>query len=473
MKLVLDNFTLVIFGASGDLAKKKLLPALYELVKIHDIKDNFRIIGFGRSVYNHETFRNYLGETFAQAKSGVACTDPQFKGFCEKIFYVQGDYEEASAYQRLKEEITLKAQNKQVCSNVLFYLATPPQVSALIIKNLNKTPGLNGKTGQCWNKVIVEKPFGTDLKSARALNHLLAQGFLEKQIYRIDHYLAKETVQNIFAFRFANTFFEQIWNSQCIDNVQIMIAEDFGIFERGRYYEKAGLIRDIIQNHGLQLLATIAMDAPKSDREDAIRDQKLKIFKAIHRMKEKELRNSVVLGQYEGYTQEKNVASDSQVETYAAIKFLINNQRWSNVPFYICAGKNLKKNLTEIVLNFRKPKYEYFKEKNCNFEANQLVIQIQPEEKINLKFGAKRPGEKMIIEPVKMAFDYKTSFTQKGLSAYHRLLEDAILGDQTRYVRKDCVEELWKIVDNIKTGLKNEKPIPYKPKTWGPKVLDF
>ncbi|MFC1616974.1 glucose-6-phosphate dehydrogenase [Candidatus Margulisiibacteriota bacterium] len=447
----LDNFSIVIFGAAGDLTARKLMPALHELAERKKLPKEFRIIGFGRSDFDHQSFRKHFKE---------------FKNLKDKLFFIQGSYSEKTDFDKLRDFIEKEGHEKGICANLLFYLATPPTLASDIINNLHLS-GLSGKATKCqgWHKIIIEKPFGTDLKTAKKLNQILDKAFYENQIFRIDHYLAKETVQNILAFRFANGLFDRIWNKEFIDHIHINITEDFGIRHRGSYYEKAGLIRDIVQNHGLQLLALIAMENPKECLGDCVRDAKIRVFKDIKKVKADE----IVIGQYQGYKKEKNVNPSSDVETFAAIKFRINNRRWKKVPFYLVAGKNLKERKTEIIIQFRPPARNltgFDKEDLC---ANELIIQIQPDETIDLKFGVKKPGAKNIIEPKELKFDYKTSFRIETLTAYHQLLVDVVQGDQTRYVRKDGVEAQWKIIDSIKKIIKNRKPVVYKINSTGPK----
>jgi glucose-6-phosphate 1-dehydrogenase len=468
MAAKLDNFSMIIFGAGGDLTSRKLIPAIYKLVKLGSIPADFRLIGVDQLEYDHETFREAIKNKVKTLS--LETVDRDFENFCRQhLLYVKGTFEDETTYSLLDQQIKEIEDKKGMCDNLLYYLATPPSAAPLIIKGLALV-GLNGKAKECqgWRKIIIEKPFGSDFSSAKKLNEIVDKAFMEEQIYRIDHYLAKETVQNILVFRFGNGMFEPLWNSQYIDRVEITIAEDFGVMHRGAYYEQAGLIRDIVQNHGLQLLAMIAMEAPQSLKADAIRNEKVKIFKAIKRGNPSETLKNVVIGQYEGYRQEENVSPQSEVETFAAIKFLIENRRWNKVPFFVRAGKNLARELTEIIIHFKHPTHEFFGHAGMHAEANQIIIQIQPEEKISILFGAKRPGEEIVMDPVYMEFNYKKSFLQKEITPYHLLILQAIEGDQTRFIRKDGVEECWKIIDKIKDSLKGMRPIVYPIKSWGP-----
>lgn len=470
MKDQIENFAIVIFGITGDLSIRKLLPSLYELAKLNKFAPNYRIVGFATSKETSESFRKRVGEQFDIISPGLIEDRAHFEEFCSKISYIQGDFTKVEDFKKIKNQSEVFSKDNNICDNVLYYLASPPKFASAIINNLHAV-GMSGVAENCtgWRKIIIEKPFGTDLESAKHLNEVVAKGFSESQTYRIDHYLAKETVQNILVFRFANGLFEPLWDRNYIDHVQITIAEDFGVRSRGRYYESSGLIRDIIQNHALQLLTLIAMDPPTEIQMDYLRDEKVKVFRAIRKMTKQEVLENVVLGQYEGYTKEKNVDENSSVETFAAIKFYIDNWRWQGVPFYVRAGKSLKQTKTEINIQFKSPPLNLFGIEHQKIPINRLNIQIQPDEKICLELGAKRPGDKLILDPLVMTFDYKTSFSMERLSPYHRLIYDAIIGDQTRYVRKDGVEELWKIVDKIEEGLaSNRKVYPYKIGSWGP-----
>jgi len=353
----------------------------------------------------------------------------------------------------------------------MFYLSIPPSLAPAVVRGLGKA-GLGGRERSCvgWRKLIAEKPYGHDLESARELNRVIDEVFEERQVYRIDHYLGKEPVQNIMVFRFSNGIFEPLWNRQYIAQVMITIAEDFGIRGRGGYYDEAGLLRDIIQNHGLQLLAAIAMEPPVDLEADSIRDEKSKILRSVRRFTIDSVLDSVVLGQYEGYLAEKGVAPDSKVETFAAVKFHVDNWRWSGVPFYMKAGKNLAKSVTEIVITFRCPPQNYYGPSGgaaCS-TANQVVLGIQPDETVAIRFGAKRPGEQMITDPVFMKFDYRETFQGEGLTPYHRLLLDAIEGNQMNFIRKDSVEHSWEIIDSLKDSVDGQAPEQYPVHSWGP-----
>jgi glucose-6-phosphate 1-dehydrogenase len=469
----LDNFTFIIFGATGDLTIRKLLPAVYELAKQNKLSNNFRIIGFARGQHTHQSFRKELNDRFKENSSHLITDDDHFHQFCKNLYYVQSDYNDKEGYIRLKKEIETATNREGICDNLLFYLATPPAIAKPIIHNLHKIE-LSGISPGCtgWHKIIIEKPFGSDLATAKDLNTIIYEGFREHQIYRMDHYLAKETVQNILVFRFANGLFEQIWNHHFIDHVQITVSENFGIRNRGAYYEKSGLIRDIIQNHALQLLALVAMEAPVSDHAEAIRDEKTKVITSLIKAKKAQKSSSVILGQYNGYLNERQVAKNSNVETFAAIKLYSSMNRWKGVPFYIRAGKQLKDTKTEIFIKFKPTHTNLFKKAKSQLESNELSIKIQPEESISLTVGAKRPGPDIILDPVHMMFDYKSSFREDNLEAYHRLLMDAIVGDQTRFIRNDGIEAQWDIIDYIKAKSSTQTSFPYDTQSWGPIEAD-
>ncbi len=397
-----------------------------------------------------------------------------FNSFLERMFYVPLDLAELEGYHALHREILSLISDTCQCTNVLFYLSTPPSLAPVIVRNLQHA-GLGEK--ECctkgWHKIVVEKPYGRDLQTARELNSVIGEVFSEKRVFRIDHYLGKETVQNIMVFRFSNGIFEPLWNRQHIASVSITIAEDFGIRDRGAFYEEAGLLRDIMQNHALQLLAAVAMEPPVDLSADAVRDEKAKVLRSIRPFTAESVDHSIVLGQYDGYRAEKNVAPDSTVETFAAIKFFIDNWRWKDVPFYVKAGKNLAETVTEIVITFQCPPQNYFgPAASCSYTANQVILRIQPEETIAIKFGAKRPGEAVITDPVFMKFDYKTSFTEAGLTPYHRLLLDAMEGEQMNFIRQDSVEYSWAIIDSIRQAVGSQPPESYPVHSHGPASVD-
>lgn len=466
----LDNFTMVLFGASGDLAARKLFPSVYQLHRWDHLPESWRLICVGRAGHTHESFRTYVLER-VMAFAPESLDDRQsFEQFCRRIFYVDLHLDRPEEYAALAAEIRNTRGEVGLCSNLLFYLSTPPSLAPAIVGNLVRA-GLGGHEHDCpgWRKIVVEKPFGNDLESALELNRMLEEAFDERQIYRIDHYLGKEPVQNIMVFRFSNGIFEPLWNRQYIAQVQITIAEEFGIRGRGAYYEEAGLLRDIVQNHGLQLLAAVAMEPPVELDAEAIRDEKCKVLRSMRLFHRETARETVVTGQYEGYREEKGVAPDSTVETFASLKFMVDNWRWSGVPFFLKAGKCLGRSVTEIVITFRCPPQNFYGEAgSVTCTPNQVILGIQPDETVAIRFGAKRPGEEMVTDPVFMKFDYRKTFAGEGLTPYHRLLLDAIEGNQMNFIRRDSVEHSWQIVDSIRAALEGTVPETYPQHSWGP-----
>lgn len=468
----LDNFTFVLFGAESDLSSRKLLPSLFQLARWEQLPRKYRIIGVARSDIDNDGFRAYARKNIRDHVSGSVPDSETLDSFCENLHYVRADLTKAEGYMLLRREIDTMVAEESSCSNLLYYLATPPGLARHIIDNLEKA-GLGGKSGSCkgWRKIVIEKPYGFDLRTARELNAIVGRVFHEEQIYRIDHYLGKEPVQNILVFRFSNGMFEPLWNRQYIDNVSVIIAEDFGIRTRGAYYEKSGLLRDIIQNHGLQLLAAIAMEPPVDLSAGAVRDEKAKVFRSLRPLTTTNVRENVVLGQYEGYRDEQDVAPDSTVETFAAIRWHVDNWRWKGVPFSMKAGKNLAKRVTEIVITFKCPPQNFFgPPESCSYTANQIIMQIQPEETIAIRFGSKRPGKELVTDPVFMKFDYKTSFEFEKMTPYQRLLLDAMAGDQMHFIRQDTVESSWNVIDSIREAMSDVVPEPYPVHSWGPEL---
>jgi len=465
-----DNFTIVIFGATGDLAARKLFPSIFELARFDHLPDEFRIIGTGRRELSHREFRDIAARSLADA----ADENGSLKGFLERLFYVCLDIEEREGYYRLHSEIMDTEGQPGVCANILYYLAVAPALAPSIVGNLEMA-GLGEKNVSCggWRKIIVEKPYGVNLSSAREMNGAIGRVFSEESIFRIDHYLGKETVQNILVFRFSNGIFEPIWNRHYIADVRITIAEDFGIRDRGAFYEDVGLLRDIMQNHALQLLVSVAMEPPVDLSADGVRDGKTKVLRSIRRHTPEDAGSCIVLGQYEGYRNEKNVSPDSRVETFAAVKFFVDNWRWKGVPFYVRAGKNLEKSLTEIVVSFKCPPQNFFSNGDgCSYTANQVIMQIQPEETIALRFGAKRPGEDVVTDPVFMKFDYRDAYPGEGMTPYRRLLLDAMAGDRMNFIRQDSVEHSWAVIDAIREAVDGRRPEPYPPHSRGPESAD-
>jgi glucose-6-phosphate 1-dehydrogenase len=470
MTMRLDNFTMVLFGASGDLAARKLFPSVYQLYRWGHLPESWRLICVGRTGNTHEGFRTYVCNRIMEFAPESVDDRQRFEEFRRRIFYVDLHLDQPEGYAALAGEIRHAHGGEGLCNNLLFYLSTPPGLAPVIVGNLVRA-GLGGRGRECpgWRKIVVEKPFGKDLQSALELNRIVGEAFDESQVYRIDHYLGKEPVQNIMVFRFSNGMFEPLWNRQYIAQVQITIAEEFGIRGRGAYYEEAGLLRDIVQNHGLQLLAAVAMEPPVELEPEAIRDEKCKVLRSMSLFNRETAFDTVVTGQYEGYRGEKGVAPDSTVETFAAVRFTVDNWRWSGVPFYMKAGKCLGRSVTEIVLTFRCPPQNFYgRSGTVSCTPNQVILGIQPDETVAIRFGAKRPGEEMVTDPVFMKFDYRETFPGEGLTPYHRLLLDAIEGNQMNFIRRDSLERSWEIIDSIRESLDGTVPEPYPAHSRGP-----
>ena len=444
---------LVIFGASGDLTRRKLMPAL---VKIHNegrFPPHFAIVGCARTAYSDETYRSYLKEELAKSPSLDEKEKASLDDFLSTVYYQSMDPADAFTYSRLNERLKALSPQYENDGNYLFYLATPPLLYELIPKYLHdagilKKPGLK--------RIIVEKPFGYDLASARKLNKIYATYFKEEDIYRIDHFLGKETVQNILVLRFSNGIFEPLWNRNYIDSIEISASETLGVENRGKYYDGAGALRDMIQNHLMQLMAFTAMESPSVFDPEPIRDEIVKVFRALRPYKTHDMDNLIVRGQYDGYREEKNVAPDSTTETYVAMKMFIDNWRWSDVPFYIFTGKKLPEKSTEIVVNFKSTPHQLFVGQCSGGSCNKLIIRIQPDESITLKFGLKMPGAGFEVKQVSMDFRYDSLSKSYLPDAYERLLLDAMLGDSTLYARSDALEASWKFIDPILLHWKEE-----------------
>ncbi|MCS7011786.1 MAG: glucose-6-phosphate dehydrogenase [Anaerolineales bacterium] len=470
---------MVIFGASGDLTYRKLIPALYDLVAARLLPSGFAILGFARKPKTSETFRQEMRRAVEEFARSRPIPIDTWEDFARRLHYMTGDYNNPADYRRLQQE--LEALSPAGRSNWMFYLATPPEVYRPIVEHIGSEVTLQRQGG--WTRIIVEKPFGHDLDSARALNQHLHRWFREDQIYRIDHYLGKETVQNILVFRFANGIFEPIWDRRYVDHVQITVAETLGIGNRGSYYERAGVIRDIMQNHMLQLVSLVAMEPPAEFTADAVRNEKVKVLKALR--VDTSRGDGTVRGQYgpgvingqfvPGYTQEQDVAPDSTTETYLAMRLMIDNWRWAGVPFYVRSGKRLPRRVTEIAIQFKMPPLLLFSERTANeIQPNLLVLNIQPDEGISLRFSAKVPGSGENIQPVIMNFSYNALQTPVP-DAYERLLLDAMLGDSTLFTRHDEVEASWSVImpviERWQSGQGSFLEM-YRAGTWGPKEAD-
>jgi glucose-6-phosphate 1-dehydrogenase len=482
-----DPCIVVIFGASGDLTKRKLLPALYHLDQGGLLPKDFAVVGVARRPLE-QSFAPDMKEGII-AGGGVEESDPKLAPFVDRVQYHAMNFDDAAGYDALKKKLAELDGKFNTKGNRLFYLATAPEYFSDIINFLGENgmaqpePDASGKAP--WVRTIIEKPFGHDLESARALNDEVNKVFNEDQIFRIDHYLGKETVQNILVFRFANGIFENVWNRNYIDHVEITAAESIGIEGRGPFYEQAGALRDVVQNHVMELLSFVAMEPPVSFQADAVRAEKVKVWKAISPIHPAD----TVRGQYgpgmvdgkavPGYRQEERVHPRSQTETYAALRLEIENWRWAGVPFYIRAGKRLAKRVTEITVQFKQPPMLLFKGSECHdsnaIKPNLISMRIQPDEGISLRFGAKLPGPSMDIAPVQMNFSYESAFGKSSANGYERLLLDAMLGDGTLFAHRDGVEATWALMTPIlKAWVESPmKDFPnYAAGTWGPSAAD-
>ena len=478
-RLPVHPTSLVIFGATGDLAHRKLLPALYNLAHEGQLPERFELIGVGRRSQEDEDLRDAALDSI-QRFSRRKPDQPVLDGLLEDIRYVQGSFDEDSVYTELKR--TLEEFDERVGRRLdrVFYLSTAPEFFPLIAGKLGAA-GLS-HLDDASVRIVIEKPFGYDLASARKLNAQLLEVFDEPQIFRIDHYLGKETVQNLMAMRFANALFEPVWNRNYIDHVQITAAEDIGIGGRAGYYEGAGALRDLVQNHMLQLLALLAMEPPTAFDANRLRDEKLKVLEAIVPPALDEVDSMALRAQYgpgvvggvhvPGYLQEEGVAPDSRTPTYAALRLYVSNWRWSGVPFYLRTGKRLARKLTEIAVILRPVPHVAFQSSgSVGIQANQIVFTLQPDEGVSVSIGAKIPGSRMRIRPVNMEFRYGTSFLSESPEAYERLILDAMRGDATLFTRNDEIEALWGIIDPILKAWDEDrtpKIAQYEPGTWGP-----
>ena len=477
-----NNCIIVIFGASGDLTKRKLMPAIYALYRQGLMPKNFAILGTSRSQYSDEDFRKkIIGDikTYAKLKRAEQI---KLVPFSKHLYYQALDATDLFHYDNLKVKLSEIDKKLKIGGNYIYYLSTSPSLYTSIAKNLGKK-GLQveGKNSS-WRRIIVEKPFGRDLKSAKALNRDLQSIFVEDQIYRIDHYLGKETVQDIFALRFANGIFEPLWNRNYVSHIEITAAESLGVEERGGYYDHYGAMRDMVQNHLLQVLGTITIEPPSFFNATDVRNESVKVFESLRPIKTSQVKKYAVQGQYVaskikgqevlGYRQEKNVLLDSRTATFVALKLYIDNWRWGDVPFYIRTGKYLPTRVTEVVVHFKRtPHHLFTKSELCEAMPNQLIIRIQPDEGILIKLGMKKPGAGFDIKEVNMDFHYSELADAYIPEAYERLILDCILGDATHYARADAVEACWKFVDPIlKAWERNDKikMYGYPAGTWGP-----
>src|SRR5438270_2923005 len=475
--------TVVIVGATGDLTMRKLIPALYNLAADGELPPAVAIVGFARRPKTDDEFRKEQEES-TKKFSRQQVRDEIWDGFAQALFYHQSEFHDADGYKTLSERLEKIDKERGTGGNRLFYLAVAPEQFEPILKNL-KAAGLSEPAQGGWARVIVEKPFGTDLPSARELNAVVRHAFSESQTYRIDHFLGKETAQNILVLRFANAIVEPIWNGRYVDHIQITAAETLGVEGRAGYYETAGALRDMVQNHLLQLLCLVAMEAPTDLSADSIRDEKVKVVRSLRRYRPEEITKWVVRSQYTvgainaepvpAYREEEKVNPNSETETYVALRLLLDTWRWSEVPIYLRVGKRLPKSATEISVHFKKAPMVLFNRDSAEHDQNVLVIRIQPDEGISLRMMAKIPGTSLRIEPVKMDFHYGTSFGKASPEAYERLLLDAMSGDATLFARRDEVEEAWAFIDTIEQAWteKNAPSLTFYPAgSWGPDEAD-
>ena len=481
-RMLPDPCTLVIFGATGDLTHRKLIPALYNLAAEGALPAALTIIGFARREKTTEQFRIEL-EISVLKFSRTPPKDEIWANFASQIFYHQSPFDDAAGYTSLATKMQELDHARGTGGNRLYYLAVAPDQFPVILGHLRES-GLSKAQPASWSRVIVEKPFGTDLKTAHQLNELVSKVFHERDTYRIDHFLGKETAQNIMVLRFANSIFESLWNSSHISHVQITAAEPLGVEGRAGYYDKSGAMRDMIQNHLLQLLTLTAMEPPTSLGADAIRDEKVKVLRSLRPLLGQDVFKHVVRAQYDaglidgqpvpGYRGEQGVAAGSTTETYVALQVNIDNWRWAGVPFFIRTAKRMPKGGTEIAVTFKSVPRILFNRSGSGIDENVLVIRIQPDEGVSLRMSAKMPGSSLRIEPVKMDFHYGTSFGKATPEAYERLLLDAMSGDATLFARRDEVEEAWSFVDGIEEAwrTRSDDLASYPSGSWGPEEAD-
>lgn len=477
---------LVIFGATGDLTGRKLLPALYNLALDGQLPAHFACVGFARREKSNEDFRKEMEEDVGNFSRVKPINPAVWNSFKDQIFYHRSEFDNDQGYESLREYLEKLDKQLGTKGNRVFYLSTPPSYFPQIVEKLSQHKLIYPVThADKWSRVIIEKPFGEDLQSAKGLQKQLVKYLDESQIYRIDHYLGKETVQNLLVFRFSNPIFEYVWNNQYIDHVQVTVSEEIGIGTRGHFFEEAGLLRDIVQNHMMQLLSLLAMEPPSNLAADKIHDEKVKLLEAIQPIPLQHFEKHVVSGQYGegiingehvvGYRQEKDVNPQSNVETYVALKLFIDNWRWSNVPFYLRAGKRLPKRITEIAITFKQPPQFFQKMKRQNIASNVIVIRIQPDEGISLKMNCKVPGLDNPIQPVKMDFLYGNYFGGSPPEAYERLICDSMAGDRTLFARNDEVFTSWEILTPVLHHWQNSPPTDfpnYPAGSWGPDVAE-
>ncbi len=482
-ELLADPCAVVIFGASGDLAERKLLPALYALSREHLLPARFAVLGVSRADLTDEGFRERARA--AVERFGRYPIEPEaWQAFAAGLSYAPADPGDPPSFHRLAKRLEALDRERGTAGNRLFYMAVPPSAFPALLRRLGES-GLARRGARPIHRLLVEKPFGRDRATAERLHAQVQEVLAEEQVFRMDHYLGKETVQNLYAFRFANSLFEPLWNRGYVDHVQIAVAEDLGVGRRGRYFEEAGITRDIVQNHMLQLVSLVAMEPPSRFGADEVRDEKVKVLRAVRAPTGEAVARRTVRGQYGrgtiggrpvgAYREEEGVAADSQVETFAALRLEVENWRWAGVPFYLRAGKRLAKRVTEIAIQFRPVPHLAFADRSLVGQPNALLLRIQPDEGIALRFDAKVPGPRPELQSVKMDFLYGTSFGVEPPEAYERLLLDALLGDATLFARADEVEAAWALVDPLLEAWREgsaPSPSPYPAGSWGPGEAD-
>jgi glucose-6-phosphate 1-dehydrogenase len=488
-----DACILVIFGASGDLAKRKLAPAIYNLARQGLLPQDTVVLGYGRTEMSDDAFRKRMKEAVGEFSRSQPVKDKIWRPLAKRFFYQQGAYDEAESFRKLEQRLQQLDKKFDAAGNRIFYLSVPPAVVVSILQNLTAAGSLERHTycpegRDCFLRVVFEKPFGNDLESAQELNNVIQGLLVESQVFRMDHYLGKETVQNISVLRFANSIFEHVWHADSVKWIRVTVAEDIGVEDRGGYFDHSGITRDILQNHVLQLLTLFTMEPPTSLDADAIRDEKVKVLRCLRRLEGEEVARSAIRGQYgsgrmgrkrvKAYRDEEGVAEDSNTETFVGIRTYIDNWRWAGVPIYLCAGKRLATRLCEVAVEFKQvPRVLFGRREDLDLKPNRLILRVQPDEGVALRFVSKVPGLNMEVRNVDMDFPYKSAFPAASPEAYERLLLEVMEGNSALFTRRDEVEEAWDFTMGILNEWEGRPPedFPnYRPGTWGPiSTADF